>query len=105
MSLQGQTQSSDDVSDMSAFPFLGSRLSRSSARERRFQAHRSGGQSAALRCLSATAPVLALGFYDAVPTTLYAARGRLIPFNSNSPTGSTLTAFSTFINTRGLMRI
>ena len=37
--------------------------------------------------------------------TLYAARGRLIPFNSNSPTGSTLTAFSTFINTRGLIRI
>jgi hypothetical protein len=31
------------------------------------------------------------------PTTLYAARGRLIPFNSNSPTGSTLTAFSTFV--------
>ena len=29
----------------------------------------------------------------------------LIPFNSNSPTGSTFTAFSTFINTRGLMRI
>ena len=38
-------------------------------------------------------------------STLYAARGRLIPFNSNSPTGSTFTAFSTFINTRGLMRI
>ena len=38
-------------------------------------------------------------------TTLYAARGRLIPFNSNSPTGSTVTAFSTFINTRGLMTI
>src|SRR6478736_6801193 len=43
--------------------------------------------------------------WDAAPTTLYAARGRLIPFNSNSPTGSTFTAFSTFINTRGLMRI
>jgi hypothetical protein len=42
---------------------------------------------------------------DWTPTTLYAARGRLIPFNSNSPTGSTFTAFSTFINTRGLMRI
>jgi hypothetical protein len=27
------------------------------------------------------------------------------PFNSNSPTGSTFTAFSTFINTCGLMRI
>jgi len=37
--------------------------------------------------------------------TLYAARGRLIPFNSNSSTGSTLTVFSTFISTRGLMRI
>jgi hypothetical protein len=37
--------------------------------------------------------------------TLYAANGRLIPFNSNSPTGSTFTAFSTFISTRGLMRI
>ena len=34
-----------------------------------------------------------------------AARGRLIPFNSNSPTGSTFTAFSTFVSTRGLMRI
>jgi hypothetical protein len=37
--------------------------------------------------------------------TLYAASGRLIPFNSNSPTASTFTSFSTFINTRGLMRI
>ena len=35
--------------------------------------------------------------------TLYAAKGRLIPFNSNSPTGSTFTEFSTFINTRGLV--
>ena len=26
---------------------------------------------------------------DWAPTTLYAASGRLIPFNSNSPTGST----------------
>ena len=33
--------------------------------------------------------------------TLYAASGRLIPFNSNSPAGSTGTAFSTFINTGG----
>jgi hypothetical protein len=39
------------------------------------------------------------------PTTLYAARGRLIPFNSNSPTGSTVTAFSTFVSTRGLIKI
>jgi hypothetical protein len=38
-------------------------------------------------------------------TTLYAAKGRLIPFNSNSPTGSTVTASSTFVSTRGLMRI
>ena len=42
---------------------------------------------------------------ETAPRTLYAASGRLIPFNSNSPTGSTFTAFSTFINTRGLMRI
>jgi hypothetical protein len=34
-----------------------------------------------------------------------AANGRLIPFNSNSPTGSTVTAFSTFVSTRGLIRI
>jgi hypothetical protein len=38
-------------------------------------------------------------------TTLHAARGRLIPFNSNSLTASTFTAFSTFVSTRGLMRI
>jgi len=43
--------------------------------------------------------------YEAAAITLYAARGRLIPFNSNSPTGSTFTAFSTFVRTRGLMRI
>ena len=43
--------------------------------------------------------------HDTAATTLYAARGRLIPFNTNSPTGSTVTALSTFINTRGLMRI
>ena len=49
-----------------------------------------------------------LGTYfsdDWAPTTLYAAKGRLMPFNSNSPTGSTFTAFSTFISTRELMRI
>ena len=38
---------------------------------------------------------------EPTPTTLNAARGRLIPFKSNSPTGSTLTALST----RALMRI
>jgi hypothetical protein len=38
---------------------------------------------------------------EPTPTTVYAAGGRLIPFNSNSPIGSTFTAFSTFINTRG----
>ena len=43
--------------------------------------------------------------YDTAASTLYAAKGRLIPFNSNSPTGSTCTAFSTFTNTRGLMSI
>jgi hypothetical protein len=43
--------------------------------------------------------------YDAAERTLYAASGRLIPFNSNSPTGSTVTAFSTFVSTRELMRI
>ena len=42
---------------------------------------------------------------DVAATTLYAARGRLIPFNSNSPTGSTFTAFSTFVSTRGLIKI
>jgi hypothetical protein len=40
---------------------------------------------------------------ETAATTLYAARGRLIPFNSNSPTGSTFTAFSTFVSTRGLI--
>ena len=45
------------------------------------------------------------GFDGEAATTLYAARGRLIPFNSNSPTGSTVTAFSTFVSTRGLIRI
>jgi hypothetical protein len=38
-------------------------------------------------------------------TTLQAAGGRLIPFNANSPAGSTFTAFSTLVSTRGLMRI
>jgi NAD(P)-dependent dehydrogenase (short-subunit alcohol dehydrogenase family) len=42
---------------------------------------------------------------ETAPTTLYAARGRLIPFNSNSPTGSTFTAFSTLVSTRALIRI
>ena len=46
-----------------------------------------------------------LSAYEAAAITLYAASGRLIPFNSNSPTGSTFTAFSTFVSTRGLMRI
>jgi hypothetical protein len=44
-------------------------------------------------------------YCETAPSTLYAARGRLIPFNSNSPTGSTFTAFSTFVSTLGLMRI
>ena len=42
---------------------------------------------------------------DATPTTLYAANGRLIPLSANSPTGSTFTAFSTFVSTRGLIKI
>ena len=39
--------------------------------------------------------------YEAAAMTLYAARGRLIPFSSNSPTGSTFTAFSSFIRISG----
>ena len=42
---------------------------------------------------------------DVAATTLYAAKGRRIPLSANSPTGSTVTAFSTFVSTRGLMRI
>ena len=38
---------------------------------------------------------MVVGIYDTAANTLYAARGRLIPFNSNSPTGSTFTACST----------
>ena len=37
--------------------------------------------------------------------TLYAARGRPIPLRVNSPTGSTVTASPTAMNTRGLIRI
>jgi hypothetical protein len=52
-------------------------------------------------CLSFLAALVyfEFGSCDWAATTLYAARGRRIPFNSNSPTGSTFTAFSTFINT------
>jgi hypothetical protein len=39
------------------------------------------------------------------PSTLYAARGRPIPISANSPTGSTVKAFSSAISTRGLIRI
>ena len=53
----------------------------------------------------ASIPLFAPQPLETAPTTLYAARGRLIPFNSNSPTGSTVTACSTFVSTRGLMRI
>src|SRR5262249_874747 len=42
-------------------------------------------------------------FEDA--STLYAAIGRRMPFSSNSPTGSTVTALSMACRTRGLMRI
>ena len=71
------------------------------------------------RCLKRTMREKVYPFYRSIPlqrfrfqtldgeaaTTLYAASGRLIPFNSNSPTGSTSAAFSTFVSTRGLMRI
>ena len=53
----------------------------------------------------AASPDFSTGLYDMAARTLYAARGRLIPFNSNSPTGSTVTAFSTAASTRGLMSI
>src|ERR1700752_181945 len=43
--------------------------------------------------------------YDTAATQLYPASGRLIPYNSNSPTGSTFTAFSTFVSPRGLIKI
>jgi hypothetical protein len=36
---------------------------------------------------------------------LYAASGRLMPLSAKSPAGSTATASSTAISTRGLMRI
>ena len=42
---------------------------------------------------------------DTAPTTLLSRQGRLIPFNSSSPTASTVTAFSTFVSTRGLISI
>src|SRR5262249_12437910 len=59
------------------------------------------------RGLAAACPDRANGnsVHETAAITLYAAIGRLIPFNSNSRTGSTFTAFSTFINTRGLIRI
>jgi hypothetical protein len=38
------------------------------------------------------------------PDGLEVARRR-IPLSANSPTGSTVTAFSTFVSTRGLIRI
>ena len=42
---------------------------------------------------------------DLAATTLWAAKGRRIPLSANSPTGSTTTAFSTFVSTRGLIKI
>jgi hypothetical protein len=38
-------------------------------------------------------------------STLYAAIGRRMPFSANSPTASTITAFSIACRTRGRMRI
>src|SRR5271169_506142 len=47
------------------------------------------------------------GDLEAAPaaSTLYAASGRRMPLSENSPTGSTVTASSTAISTRGLIRI
>src|SRR5262249_8852116 len=45
------------------------------------------------------------GFDGEDSRTLYATIGRRMPFSSNSPTGSTVTAFSMAWRTRGLMRI
>ena len=36
---------------------------------------------------------------------LKAIIGRRMPLRANSPTGSTVTAFSTFVSTRGLIKI
>ena len=41
--------------------------------------------------------------YEVAAITLYAARGRLIPFNSNSPTGSAFTASSTLVHRNALL--
>ena len=44
-------------------------------------------------------------FPDLAESTLYAVNGRLMPLSLNSPTGSTVMAFSTAIKTRGLIKI
>jgi hypothetical protein len=44
-------------------------------------------------------------FGDAAESTLYAAKGRLMPLSLNSPIGSTLIASATAIKTRGLIKI
>ena len=43
-------------------------------------------------CVEVMADLATYFSVDCAATTLYADRGRLIPFNSNSPTGSTFTA-------------
>ena len=65
--------------------------------------HRATAFASIRSAATALAPATAFRFQtseDEAASTLYAAKGRLIPFNSNSPTGSTFTAFSTFISTR-----
>src|SRR5262249_47108359 len=46
-----------------------------------------------------------LGFEGNGSTTLYVIMVRRMPLSVHSPTGSTVTAFSTTSRTRGLMRI
>jgi hypothetical protein len=60
----------------------------------------------ALRCrLAAAAFWRSHASDDWAAITLYAAKGRLIPLSVNSPTGSTFTASSMAISTRGVRRI
>ena len=58
-----------------------------------------------LRCLLCAKSRHQFGLELEDASTLYAAIGRRMPFRLNSPTGSTVTAFSTACRTRGLIRI
>src|SRR6516225_3526018 len=76
----------------------------------RRESHHSNGitEHDCLQLTSATKPAksghqFGLELEDA--STLYAAIGRRMPFSANSPTASTITAFSIACRTRGLMRI